>query len=73
MCNSLVVTGGDSCPRGCAFESRCQILDKSFLTFICCKIVVSLVKISQVTFSRQPTIKNYDFDNRFLLLMLRES
>ena len=29
----LVVKGGDSCPRGCEYESRCHILDKSFYAF----------------------------------------
>ena len=29
-------SGGDSCPRGCAFESQCCILDGSFFKVICC-------------------------------------
>ena len=36
----LVVKEGDSCHRGCEFESQCCILDGSFVTFICCVRIV---------------------------------
>ena len=32
-----VVMGGDSCSKGCEFESRHCILDGHLFTFICCK------------------------------------
>ena len=35
-----MVMGGDSCPRGCEFKSQRRILDGSFFTFFCCKIVL---------------------------------
>ena len=33
-----MVMGGDSCSKGCEFESQQSILDGHFFTFICCKI-----------------------------------
>ena len=33
--NRLVVMGGDSCSKGCEFESRHRILDGHFFTNIC--------------------------------------
>ena len=33
----LVVMGGDSCSKGCGFESQYRILDEQFFTIICCK------------------------------------
>ena len=36
----LVVKGGDWCSRDREFESRHRILERSFITFICCKIVL---------------------------------
>ena len=32
-----VVMGGDSCSKGCGFESRHNILDGHFFTYNCCK------------------------------------
>ena len=34
-----VVLGGDSCQKGCVFESKSRILDGLFMTFICWKFV----------------------------------
>ena len=32
-----MVMGGDSCSKGCGFESQHHILDGHFVTYICCK------------------------------------
>ena len=34
-----MVVGGDSGPQSHEFKAKCQILDGSFSTFVCCKIV----------------------------------
>ena len=33
----LVVMGGDSCSKGCEFESQHRMMDRHLFTFICCK------------------------------------
>ena len=40
----LVVMEGDSCNKGCEFESWYHILDGHYFTFICCKIVMCFSK-----------------------------
>ena len=35
--SGLVVMGGDSCSKGCEFESQHHLLDGHFFTYICCK------------------------------------
>ena len=37
MSPGLVVMEGDSCSKGCEFESQHRKLDGHFFTFICCK------------------------------------
>ena len=47
----LVVMGGDSCSKGCEFESRHHILDGHFFTYI------FVVKICNVCLKRRKYIK----------------
>ena len=43
----LVVMGGDSCSKGCEFESRDRILDGHYFTYLfVVKIVFYLVSIA---------------------------
>ena len=38
--SGLVVKGGDSCSKGCGFESQCHILDRDFSHLFAVKIVM---------------------------------
>ena len=41
--SSLAVMGGDSCSKGCEFESQCHILDGHFFTYLFVVKVVTCV------------------------------
>ena len=43
----LVTVGGDSCSKGCEFESQHCILDGHFFTFICCENFFENTKINE--------------------------
>ena len=73
-----MVMGGDSCSKGCEFESRHRILDGHF-TFICCKKCYCVCKNENKCKSGRgwPILKNkqlfeflkivYDINSRFEL------
>ena len=44
----LVVMGGDSCSKGCEFESRYRILDEHFAQLFVVKIVISVTRLGNL-------------------------